>query len=315
MARKILVLGGSGFVGRHVVRRLAVEGFVPVAASRSPKPMAGVATLRLNATDASSLRAALVGVEGIVNCVSGTPSSIVAGANVLRQVLDEGVHPTVRLVHFSSMAAYGLVTGRISETQTLAGDAGPYSQAKADAEAALAQLPGAVMLRPGCIYGPGSEQWTMRVAALLRARRLGDLGAAGDGHSNLVYIDDVVEAVVRALRCDELGGRAFNLAMRDAPRWNEYFVALARALGAVPVQRIPGWQIKLERKLIGPALKVVELTSRRLGLRIALPIITPSMLNLWQRDIELSADQAELGLGLQWTSLHDGILASVGEVS
>ena len=57
----------------------------------------------------------------------------------------------------------------------------------------------AVILRPTCVFGPGSTQWTTRIARLLKARRIGDLGSAGDGGCNLAFIDDVVAAVLAAL--------------------------------------------------------------------------------------------------------------------
>ncbi len=75
------------------------------------------------------------------------------------------------------MAVYGGVTGAVSESAPLLGQT-PYAQAKVAAEAAAARYPRSVIFRPGIVYGPGSRQWTERIARWLRARRVGDLGTA-----------------------------------------------------------------------------------------------------------------------------------------
>ena len=112
----------------------------------------------------------------------------------------ERMTPAPRIIHLSTMSVYGSPTGLVDETAPLRGDLGPYSAAKVAAEATAAAYPHAVMLRPGCVFGPGSEQWSIRIARLLLERRLGDLGAAGDGFCNLVHVGDVVMAILRASR-------------------------------------------------------------------------------------------------------------------
>ncbi|WP_420226458.1 NAD-dependent epimerase/dehydratase family protein [Pigmentiphaga litoralis] len=340
MTLNVLILGANGFVGRKIVARLAATDWAtPIAATRRPVSVAGARNVTFDAADASALRAAVREADAVVNCVAASAEVMVASARALREaVLGVVEAPNVpnapqgsvapaasgasaahgvpvsarqvpRVVHFSSMAVYGSALGKVDESHPLLGDVGPYSSAKVEAEKLLADLPGAVMLRPGCIYGPGSTQWSIRIADLLRARRIGDLGPAGDGCSNLIYIDDVVDAVVAALRKPEAGGRAYNLAMRDAPRWNEYFVRYGRALGAVPVKRITPRRLAIERRAAIP-LKVLEKIGGKLGLRHTPAVLSPSMLALWQQDIALVPDAAETLLGLRWTPLEAGLRAT-----
>ncbi len=207
----------------------------------------------------------------------------------------------MRLVHFSSMAAYGSAEGLIDEDQTLLGDLGPYSAAKAETERILKEYAQTVVLRPGCVYGAGSPQWSARIARLLRAHRIGDLGAAGDGYSNLVHVRDVAQAVLAALRRPEAAGQAYNLSMAQAPTWNEYFIAYARILGATPVSRIGARRLALEAKVLAPALKIAEIAGRKIGLPPLPPPITPTLRRLWQQDIRLASEKAQRDLGLQWT--------------
>ena len=91
-----------------------------------------------------------------------------------------------RVVHLSSMAVLGNATGVLDETAPVDRASGnAYADAKIECEriitAAAARGLDCVILRPSCIYGPGSVLWTVRIARMLAARRLGDLGAAGDG--------------------------------------------------------------------------------------------------------------------------------------
>ncbi|MCK9509860.1 MAG: NAD(P)-dependent oxidoreductase [Pigmentiphaga sp.] len=306
MTQRVLVLGAGGYVGRHVVAALRHCGWAtPVPVLRRPGS-AGEGGLVLDATDASALAAALRNVDAVVNCVAGSPATIQAGAQALRNAMASH-GSAIRLVHFSSMAVYGPAIGRVDETAPMAEGLGGYAGAKVAAERLLAEFGDAIMLRPGCIYGRGSPQWSVRIERLLRAGRIGDLGAAGDGCSNLVHIDDVVQAVLAALRRSSAGAsRIFNLAMPAAPTWNDYFVAYARCLGAVPVPRISQRRLACEGRILAPLLKIGEIILRGEGARLP-PPIPPSLLRLWAQDIRLDAAAATDQLAMRWLPLAEGL--------
>lgn len=312
MKIRVLVLGANGYVGQRVVAALAATDWAePIAAARrAADPGQTGRFLMLDAADAWAVRSAIAEADAAVNCVAGPAPVMVQGARALRDAQAARPGGPLRLVHFSSMAAYGSTEGRIDERHLLNGDLGPYAAAKASTEQLLTGAFDTVTLRPGCIYGPGSAQWSVRIARLLRTGRIGDLGEAGDGWSNLVYIDDVVAAVLAALRTRAAGGRAYNLAMADAPSWNDYFTAYARALGAVPVRRIGRRRLQLETRFAAPLLKLAEIAGRRAGLRGLPPPIPPSLARLWRQDIRLSGERAQTELGLQWTPLADGLRAT-----
>lgn len=303
MKQRILVLGANGYVGRRVMAQLAASDWA--------EPVAGVRRARgqgreivLDATDAASVARALGEADAAVNCVAGPAETMTAGARALASALDAKPAP---LVLFSSMAVYGPAQGDIGEDHPLAQGMEGYAGAKVEAERLLSSRPAVVTLRPGCIYGPHSPQWSLRIASLLRARRIGDLGAAGDGCSNLVYIDDVVAAVLAGLRAP---AGFYNLAMAQAPDWNAYFLAYARALGAVPLKRIGERRLKVETHLLAPALKIAEIGLGRMGLRVP-PPIPPSLARLWRQPIRLLSERAERELGLRWTPLQEGLAATV----
>lgn len=303
--RRILVLGADGFIGRRVLAALANTDWAqPVAASRRAVAAPSQERIQLDATDEGELGSALRSVEGVVNCVAGNADTIVRNGRALFSAAERNGKP--RIVHLSTMSVYGSATGEVLETTPLRGDLGAYSAAKLEAEAAAAAYSRSVILRPGCVYGPGSPQWSGRIARWLQSRRIGDLGAAGDGLCNLVHVDDVVQAVLRSLT-EEVEGEAFNLSLQAPPTWNEYFVQFGRSLGSVPVARITRRRLKLETKLLAPPLKVAEIVGQRVGLRDLPPPIPPSLLGLWKQDIRLNVDKADRRLGLQWTPLQQGL--------
>jgi nucleoside-diphosphate-sugar epimerase len=303
---KVLVLGGSGHVGSRLCALLAATGWAtPIAASR--RPLDGVEHLRVDTRDPAAMRLALGGVDAVVNCVAGSAAAIGEGGKILVEAaLAAGCR---RLVHLSSMSVYGAVEGRVDESLPIDGSLGWYAQAKCEAErqvAAFGEAGGAAaILRPGCVWGAGSELWVGRIGKLLRARRLGDLGAAGDGWSNLVHVDDVARAAIAALRTLEPGQppRVYNLAAPDSPRWNEYFVDLALAVRATPVRRLSARRLTLDAFVAGPPLKIAERIAMRLaGHARAVPVpLPPNLLGLWERHLFLDSGRAERELGLQWT--------------
>ncbi len=331
MTARILVLGASGFIGARVVQALAASAWaVPVAASRrAAPPGAGPAPglhapaapapgghehsrparVRLDATDADSLREALAGIDAVVNCVSGNAQTIVATARALFEVAGTLTRPP-RIVNFSSMAVYGSRAGAVDEDAPLDSPVSGYGAAKVEAERLAAGYGNVVTLRPGIVYGPHSPQWSGRIARLLHSHRLGDLGAGGDGLANLVFIDDTVAAVLSALQLPDAAGRSFNLGSAEPPTWNDYFSLFARRLGAVPLTRITRRRLKLESKLLAPPLKVAEILLGRLSPALARRVPPPlpgSLLALFKQELRLDVGRAEAELGMRWTPWAEGV--------
>lgn len=310
---RVLVLGGSGYVGSRLCAMLRDSGWASPVSASSRSRAAGVESVLVDTTDAAALAIALHGVNAVVNCVAGSAAAISQGAQALVQAcLTAGCK---RIVHLSSMAVYGTLEGSVREEAPNDPSLGWYARAKCEAEAHMAAFARAggtvVTLRPGCVWGPGSELWVGRIARFLRAGRLGDLGAAGDGWSNLVHLDDVCNSVLAALRLPQPGGeiRTYNLAAPDSPRWNEYFVDLALAIGATPVRRIAPLQLRIDALLAGPPLKLAQLALVRIGLPArAIPdALPPGLLGLWERHLWLDSKSAERDLDLPWTPYADAL--------
>ena len=307
MKQSVLVLGAHGFIGRYVVTTLARSDFAtPILGLRHPasgetRPNA-LEERRVDAVRVESILPALAGVGCVVNCVAGDRRTLVESARAIVEAARQSEQP-VRIVHLSTLSVYGSTVGLVDESSALRADLGPYSQAKAAAEALMAAYPRSVVLRPGCVFGPGSEQWTTRYARLLTANRLGDLGAAGDGQCNLVHVADVAQAVLCAVRIAQADGRSFNLAIPEILTWNDFMSRFAIALGAVPVRRLGGRRLKIETKLLAPPLKIMEILGSKLGVRGLPPPIPPSLLRLMAQDIRLDAQRAQSELGVRFTGV------------
>lgn len=297
---KVLILGATGHVGSRLHNHLQQQNITSIAASRGRMRNDVANHVILDSMNLAELTKQLQNVDAVVNCVAGSKESIGKGAQILSQAALAAGKPVI--VHLSTMSVYGASEGVITETSPFDPEYNWYAAAKVEAEKhmqAYAKAGGRVVVfRPGCIHGPGSIQWVDRISKLLEAYRLGDLGSAGDGWSNLVHVDDVVKAIHFALESQLSEGeiRHFNLAAPDSPRWNQYFIDLAQAIGATPVKRINPQQLKLDSKAFSLAIKIGQKILNKAGLRnlsARLPEpLPPSLVRLFRQQIFLDSQKA-----------------------
>ncbi len=310
----VLVHGAGGFVGGAILRAIdATPGLSPIACLRRPPKRTPPFAYRVcDATDTRGMAEAARGAAFAVNAVLGDGETMLSATrNFCAAARAAGLR---RIVHISTMSVYGAAEGVVAEDAPLdPAGASRYGAAKIGCEAIvrrfMAEGGEAVILRPGIVYGPGGQQWVGRVGRLLRAGRIGDLGVQGDGFCNLIYHDDVGDAVVAALLNPDAAGAAINLAPVSPPTWNDFFVRLACAIGATPVRRIPARWLRLEAKLLAVPLQVARLVGARLGLRPGtLPEpIPPSLLALWRQRIALDPTRADRLLGISRTPFDRGL--------
>jgi nucleoside-diphosphate-sugar epimerase len=294
MKQCVLVNGADNFIGRYLVAALRQRDSGKV--------------LAVDTGDAAALRAALPEAQAVAHVVVGAAAAIARNSAMLYAAI-RALTATPRVVHLSSMTVYGSQSGIVDERSATPADLGGYSVAQLQAERDAARHSNTVILRSGVEYGPDCPVWSERVVRYLRARRLGDLGAAGDGICNLVYIEDLRAAILAALTHPQGGTEIFNVAARDKPTWNEYFTRFALALGAVPVKRISQRRLRVESRLLAPPLKIAEICASRLG-RAGLwlpPPLPASVIAVCSQEISLSVAKAEEKLAIKWTSLSAGL--------
>jgi len=282
---RVLVIGADNFVGRPVLEALTrTDWATPLMLSET-----------------AGFDAAVETADSIVNCTMGRPDDITEAAQKLFSAATRLSRPPP-VVHMSSMTVYGSVRGTVDENAATPAGGGAYAQAQLAADRLAALYPQAIRLRTGVEYGPGCQQWSGLIADCLAQGRLGDLGSGGDGICNLLFIDDLVTAILESLRRPQLGGRVFNLAMAAPPTWNEYFNAFGKALGAVPIRRISRRRLSAEVKYLAPPLKIAQMLKLPLP-----PPITPSLVSACRQEICLDSSAAEAQLGVRWTVLGVGL--------
>jgi len=143
-----------------------------------------------------------------------------------------------RVVHVSSVAAWGYeFTHDLGEGAPPRPTGAGYADTKGASDQ-LALRRGAAVVRPGDVYGPGSVPWIRRPLETMRAGEF-VLPGRGDGVMTPVYVDDLVDCVVRALVHPHAGGQAFTAWDGHAVPAHEFFAHHARMLGRERVRTLP----------------------------------------------------------------------------
>ncbi len=222
----VTVIGGSGFVGRHVVRALARAGHRVRVACRRPdlagftQPTGGVGQVmpvQVNLRFPDSLAAACAGADCVINLVGVLFDS---GAQGFDDIHVTGAEAAAR-------AARAAGAGQFIHMSALGADAAwdsDYAKSKAEGEKRVAQaFPGAVILRPSVIFGP--EDKLFNTFATM-ARYSPFIVLIGDGVTKFqpVYVGDVALAISHLVARAETSGKVYELggpevvSMKDMAR-------------------------------------------------------------------------------------------------
>lgn len=308
----VLVLGGNGFVGKKIINQLKkIESITPFIGARSASSVLSnspVTTLRIDSTNLQELRRGLKDMDVVINCVTGNGRTIMDGAEQLCKAATESGFP--KIIHLSSQSVYGTQIGNLTEKTAVQDDLGWYGHAKIMAEQAMQEYAKSggqvVILRPGCISGKDSPLWTLRMITWVQQGKLGDLGAFGDGWSNLIDVSDVAQAVVKLIISKPSSSNKaniYNLSAPDSPRWNQYFIDLGVSIDATPIQRIRQRSLKIKTYLLGIPVKIIEHIFKKFHIKAGwLPQeIPPSLLNVFNQSIKLNSNKATAELTLEWT--------------
>ena len=248
--RRAAVTGAGGFIGNAICRRLAVEGAEVVGVDVDPAAAgrvktAGAAFVEADVADREALGAALEQASLVVHTAAQVRDwgsmdefvrvNVAGTANVLDACAEAGAD---RVVHISSVVVYGYDNpSEQDETAFRRAHGIPYIDTKSASDR-LACWRGAVVIRPGDVYGPGSVPWTLRPLELARAGQLAVPGR-GDGLMLPLYVDDLAEAVVLALASGEAGEAYAVWDDRARVTFEEHFNRLAGFAGGREARRLP----------------------------------------------------------------------------
>jgi uncharacterized protein YbjT (DUF2867 family) len=227
---RVTVFGGTGFVGRRVVRHLSNSTVTVRIASRHSAQAEGdnVEQVVADAHDERSVEAAVMGADGVVNAIS---------------LYAEHGGDTFRSVHVEAAAMIARVARRVGTKRFVhlsgigadAASPSTYIRNRGEGEAAVqAAYPGAVVVRPAVIFGP-DDAFLTTILGLLRT--LPAYPLFGDGKTRLqpVYVDDVAAAIVQILRQTQRPYPIYELAGPRVYSYEELLRTMARTAGLRPV--------------------------------------------------------------------------------
>jgi uncharacterized protein YbjT (DUF2867 family) len=296
--RRTAVLGGSGFIGRYVVQRLAARGdVIPVGCRRAEeakflKPLGNVgqiATLNLAIGDEQVMPAFLAGNDALVNCVGILRES---GAQSFERVHHTGPARLARLAREAGIERFVHISAIGADPRSPSA----YARTKAEGEAAVRDaFPTVTILRPSVVFGP-EDQFFNRFAAMATVSPV--LPLIGGGHTRFqpVYVGDVADAVVKCLDDPATAGRTYELG---GPKIYTFRELIELLLG----------EIRRKRLLIDLPFGLAAFQARLMSV-LPSPPLTPDQVELLKRDNVVSSGAMTLAaLGIAPTAV-EGILPS-----
>ena len=281
------MLGGSGFIGRYIVKRLAARGEVIAVGCRNAeaakylKPLGDVGQivpLNIGIGDATLLPAFLAGNDWLVSCVgilreTGTQTfelvHHIGPARLARFAREAGVD---RFVHISAIGA----DPRSSSA---------YARTKAAGEQAVRDaFPTVTILRPSVVFGP-EDQFFNRFASMAMFSPVLPLIGGGETRFQPVYVGDVADAVVTCLEDPATAGRIYELG---GPKIYTFRQALELVLS----------EIRRKRPFVDLPFGLAALQARLMAI-LPSPPLTPDQVELLKSDNIVSSGALTLAsLGL-----------------
>jgi nucleoside-diphosphate-sugar epimerase len=268
---KILVTGAGGYIGGWIVESLYLQGFNNVRAGiRRWASAARVGRFPIEITlcdvvDEHQVQKAMDGVDVVIHCAYGPRDATVKGThNILEAALRQG---TKKLVHLSTVSVYGKAEGEVDETTPTQLTGSEYGDSKIEAERLCWEycekgLP-LVVLRPSVVYGPYCKLWIAKFAERLESGQWGIFTEMGDGHCNLIYIQDLISGVMLSIDSAKSVGQAFNMNGSDIISWNDYFRMFNEALALPPLQIISSSRAKRTSGIMAPMKSAARYVLKR----------------------------------------------------
>lgn len=272
----VTVFGGSGFLGRHVVRALARAGYRIRPAVRRPdlaghlQPLGRVGQIhavQANLRYPASIEAAVRDADVVINLVGilferGRQRFEAVQAEGASQVAQAAAAAGARMIQVSAL-------GADPDSPSL------YARSKAAGEAAvLAASPGATIYRPSILFGP-EDDFFNRFAAMARMFPALPLVGGGETLFQPVFVGDVAQAILKAAGGGARGGTIYELGGPDV----KSFKALMEYVLAVTERK---------RLLVPLPFAIAKLQAYVLQF-LPTPLLTPDQVELLKRDNVVSA--------------------------
>jgi UDP-glucose 4-epimerase len=255
---RVLVTGGAGFIGSHVVDRLASAGHVPRILDTRPSPWHDdVETVIGDVRRVEDVRRALRGCDAVCHLAAAADVGEVMQApaestelnamGTLAVLEAARLEDVTRVAYASTVWVYSAVdAAEVDEDTLLPRPDHVYTAGKLSGELlchSYAELYGlqTTVLRFGIPYGPRARPAAVIPSFVARARRGEALTIAGSGEQQrvFVYVEDLAEGVVRGLRPEAIG-RTYNLAGRETTTIRGLADIVREEIGGVEIVHTEG---------------------------------------------------------------------------
>ena len=291
----VTVFGGTGFLGRRIVKRLSAEGITVRAAARRPNnanieaersEQAGeIHAIYADVRDEASVALAIDGCDAVINAVG---LYVERRAETFAAVHERGA---LNLAHQCATLRIGRLV-HVSGIGAELNSESRYVRARGKAESLVADVfPRATTLRPSVLFGP-DDKFLNTLARI--GRRSPVMPLFGQGHTKLqpVYVGDVAEAALKALTLPTAQGKTYELG---GPRVYSYRALIVLVLGQAKRRRLlmplpfPAWDALAAVAAVLPS-----------------PPLTPAQVSLMKRDNVVAKAALTLAdLGVNATPLED----------
>ena len=305
----ILVTGGTGFIGSHLLERLAAVR-EPVRCLVRPKATprrlpAGVECVPGDLTTGAGLDDALRGADIVIH-LAGVTKAVrreeydLGNARATETLVKALAGRALRFVHVSSLAAIGpSLDGVPVQEDAVPHPLTQYGRSKLEAERIVREFaPAAVIVRPPVVYGPRDTDVFQLLKSISKGLAVEIAGA--DRWFSAIYSGDLVEGLLCAARSSAAVGRTYFLAYPKPATWGDLRDAAARIMGrTVRVLRVP---VKVA-SMVGYCAEICSRVTGKPGIVSREKVAEAECLN-WTCDTRRA--RTELGFEAS-TSLESGI--------
>ncbi len=304
--QSVLVTGGAGFIGSHLVERLLADGnqvvVFDVPGARVPDAWRErVRVVHGDIANRDDVRAVMQGIGTVFHTAAivsdWAPRAAYERVTLQgsRLVFEEAVRNNTRVLLLSSGSVYGDKIGRgvLREDESLGRPLGIYGAFKQRQEQLGWEFQrergmALTVVRPFKVFGPGSKPWVHEVAAALQSGKP-TLINGGNYNPGLVYVENLVEILLLAASLPQAQGRVYNGYDDTTITLRQYFADLARIVGAPPPKVMPRWFARILAATIGPTWKILQKKSR--------PLLTNDSLRMISSDYQISTERVRNELG------------------
>jgi nucleoside-diphosphate-sugar epimerase len=247
---KVMVLGGTGFIGSHLVERLANNGFDVVVPARKESKRKSLPTGSVQVVEADLLRPGsldglMEGVDTVFHLAAirgsgwslGDEEVFRVNVGITRNLMEAAVSQSVkRCIYMSSVSVYGHPSNVLVSEEYPCSPVTRYGQTKYESEKLVEEFHRkdkllSTIIRPVITYGPG-DTWGMvaKLISLINLNRYLTIGN-GENRVHLIYINDLIDGLMLILNNHAARGRTYIFAGEEPITINRLAGIISVALG------------------------------------------------------------------------------------